>query len=121
MTPNKILVCDDSSTDLLNLKGILADAGYFVITAASGKEALAKAQSEKPDLIYLDIIMDDQDGYKTCREITKGDATKQIPVVFVSSKYQRADHVWAQMQGAKGLISKPYTPEQILENVKTFD
>ena len=74
MAINKILVVDDVATDRMHLREILTDAGYLVITAASGKEALNLATSDKPDLIFLDIVMDDMDGYffstSCCRKWT---------------------------------------------------
>lgn len=117
MPLNKILICDDSATDLAYLQDILVQAGYQVVAATNGKEALLKAKRERPDLILLDIIMDGMDGYKTCREISKDQITHDIPVVFVTSKNQQADLVWAQMQGARGMVSKPYTADQILQTV----
>lgn len=120
MAINKILVVDDSSTDLLNLKNIVSGTGCKVITATSGKQAVEMAKSEKPDMIFMDIIMDEMDGYSACREITNDPETKDIPVVFVSSKKQKADIMWAEKQGGRGLISKPYTDDQIVEKIKSL-
>ena len=64
--------------------------------------------------------MPDMDGYEACRNLQANAETKNIPVVFVSSKNQKADHMWGKMQGAKALIGKPYTPEQILETLRAF-
>lgn len=120
MAAAKILIVDDSSTDLLNLKNIVTKKGYDIITATNGKEAIAKALSEKPNLIFMDIIMDEMDGYSACREISNNAETKDIPVVFVSSKNQKADTIWAQKQGGRGLVSKPYTEDQILEKIASL-
>jgi twitching motility two-component system response regulator PilH len=116
----KVLVVDDSPTDLANIKSIIADAGYLVLTASNGKEAIAKAKAEKPELVFLDIIMPDQDGFSTCRMLANDSGTKDIPVVFVTSKNQKADRIWAQMQGAKGYITKPYSADEIIEQLKAF-
>ncbi len=113
----KILVCDDSITDLTHIKTIVESTGALAITASNGREALEKAKAEQPDLIFLDIIMPEMDGFETCRKLRDHPETKHIPVVFVTSKNQKADRLWAQMQGAKGLISKPYQPDQILEEI----
>jgi twitching motility two-component system response regulator PilH len=120
MRINKILVVDDSPADLTNIKNIVSEAGCTVISAMSGKEALEKAKSEKPDLIFLDIIMPDMDGYATCRQLHNDNVTKDIPVVFVTSKNQKADRVWAQMQGGKAFISKPYSADQIIDQIKVL-
>lgn len=117
----KILVVDDTPAMLLNLQEILADAGYRVNTAQNGKEALEKARRDKPDLVFMDILMPDMDGYEACRELHKDATTKNIPVIFVTTKNQKADKLWAQMQGGKGFITKPYTPDQIIDQIKALD
>lgn len=120
MAGQKILIVDDSSAHLLNLKNVVAKTNCMVVTASSGKEAVAKAKSEKPNLIFMDIVMDDMDGYSACREINNDPDTKDIPVVFVSTKKQKADQLWAMKQGGRALISKPFTDEQILEQIKLY-
>lgn len=116
----KALICDDSAAELANLRSILTDAGWHSVTASNGAEAVQKAAAEKPALIFLDIIMPDMDGYEACRQLQAGAETKGIPVVFVSSKNQKADQIWAKMQGGKALIGKPYSPDQILDTLKAF-
>lgn len=116
----KILVVDDSPVELANLRTLLHDHGYDTVTATTGRECMDKAIAEMPSLILLDIIMPDMDGYEACRRLRAEVKTKTIPVVFVSSKNQKADQLWATMQGAKALIGKPYTPEQILQTVRAF-
>lgn len=117
MTINKVLLVDDSPTDLANIRTIVADAGYSVLTASSGNEAVELARNEMPDLIFMDIVMEGADGYDACREITQNGETKNIPVIFVTSKNQKADRVWAELQGGKAFITKPYTPDQILDQI----
>ena len=116
----KALVVDDSPTDLLNIKGILTDAGCIVVTASDGAEAIAKAKAEKPTIIFLDVIMPGIDGYEACRLLSEDPATKGIPVVFVTSKGQKADKVWGQVQGAKGHLVKPFTAEQVIDQLKAL-
>lgn len=116
----KVLVVDDTAAHLQQLKEIVSEAGYQVITATSGKEAIAKTKAEKPSMVFLDIVMDDLDGYGACREITRGEDTGDIPVVFVSTKDQRADHIWAEKQGAKALLTKPVNSEMIVKQLETY-
>ncbi len=116
----KILICDDSAAELANLRSILTDAGWHSVTASNGTEAVQKAAAEKPAMILLDIIMPDMDGYEACRQLQANAETRSIPVVFVSSKNQKADHIWAKMQGAKALIGKPYSADQILDTLKAY-
>jgi twitching motility two-component system response regulator PilH len=116
----KILIVDDSPAELIKLRTLLTDLGHHTVTATSGAEAVQKAQLEKPQMILMDIVMPDMDGYEACRRLQSDPSTKTIPLVFVSSKNQRADHLWAQMQGAKALVSKPYESDQITNLVKTY-
>ena len=99
MAISKVLIVDDSETELANLKNIVSGTGCIVAVARSGEEAVQMAAKERPDLILMDIVMDNVDGYAACREIKRNDATADIPVVFVSSKHQKADRVWAAKQG----------------------
>lgn len=121
MSINKVLLVDDSPIDLANIRAIVADAGYSVITATTGDEAVKIARNESPDLIFMDIVMEGADGYDACREITQDENTRGIPVIFVSSKNQKADRVWAELQGGKAFITKPYSPDQILEQITALN
>jgi len=117
MAINKVLLVDDSPMDLANIRGIVSDAGYSVLTATTGSEAVDVAIKEHPDVIFMDIVMEGSDGYDACRVISQNDDTRSIPVVFVTSKNQKADRVWAELQGGKAFITKPFTPEQILDQI----
>jgi len=114
----KVLVVDDSATDRKNLEQICSGAGYAVITAKSGTEAVDKAKSEKPDAVLLDVIMPGMNGFKACRTINTDPVTNHIPVVLVSGKGEKTDRVWGEEQGARGYITKPYTAEQILDQLQ---
>ena len=113
----KALVVDDSAVDSQNLQKILIEAGWLVVTAASGAEAVAKAKSELPALILMDVNMPGLDGFSATRQLAQDPTTKGIPVVFVTGKDQKADRMFAQMLGAKAFVTKPYTPEQILSQL----
>jgi twitching motility two-component system response regulator PilH len=118
MPVKKIMVVDDSPAHLQEMQDAVSSVDAQVITATSGMEAVAKAKSEKPDIIFMDIVMDDLDGYGACRDIKQDPATSKIPVVFVTTKSNRADRIWADKQGASAMISKPYQPEQLLEQIR---
>lgn len=113
----KVLIADDSNTERLNLTRVLEAAGYEVIAAHSGNEAKALAESVNPDLIMLDIIMEDGDGYQTCRALKRNPATQHIPVIMVSSKSNEVDQQWAVKLGASGYIIKPYKDEEVLASI----
>ncbi len=116
----KILIVDDSPTEVAYLRTLLQDAGYDTVTASNGREAVAKATAEAPALILMDVVMPDMDGYEACRLLKAAPNTRSIPVVIVSSKNQKADQLWASMQGAKALIGKPPKSEEILAAVKAY-
>ncbi len=113
----KALVVDDSAVDSQNLQRILVDSGWVVIVATSGADAVAKAKAELPSLIMMDVNMPGLDGFSATRQLAQDPTTKGIPVVFVTSKDQKADRMFAQMLGAKAYVTKPYTPEQILAQI----
>jgi twitching motility two-component system response regulator PilH len=110
----KVLVVDDAAVDLKNLEKIVSGSGAVVLTASSGAEALLKAREHQPSLILLDVNMPGLDGFSTARQLGGDALTKDIPVVFVTSKNQKADRVFAQMLGAKGYVTKPYVVKDIL-------
>ncbi len=120
MAIRRVLVVDDAKPDLANLEKIVSGAGYLVTTATSGAQAIEKARSDRPDAILMDVNMDNVDGFKAARTMQSIPETKGIPVIFVTSKDQKADKVWAQMLGAKALVTKPYTPAQILEQLQAL-
>ncbi|EIJ36018.1 response regulator [Thiothrix nivea] len=113
----KILIADDSATERVNLTRILETAGYQVVPTQSGNEAKSLAESQLPDLIMLDIIMEDGDGYQACRALKRNPATQAIPVIMISSKSNPVDKQWAQKLGANAYIVKPYKDEDVLREI----
>ena len=117
---NTILIADDSATQLKYLKDILETAGYKTFTANSGNKAIALSEKIKPDLIMLDIVMDDGDGYKACRSIKKNPDLSHTPIVMVSSKSNLVDKQWAKQLGAIDYIVKPYKESEVLNTLATL-
>lgn len=120
MAVKKVLIVDDVATELKRLEQIVVDAGYTAITAVSGKDAIDKTRDQHPDAVLLDVIMPDMNGFQVCRAITTDTATKDIPVILVSSKGEKTDKVWGQEQGARGYVTKPFTPDQILKELRAL-
>ncbi len=114
----KVLIVDDAQVDRSNLEKIVSGAGHQTLLADSGAQAIERAKRDKPDLIFMDVNMPGMDGFAATRQLKADDATKGIPIVFVTSKNQKADMAWGQMLGAKGYVGKPYSSEQILEQLK---
>lgn len=106
----RILVVDDSQTMLAATKKILEGGGHQVIIAMSGEEGVEKASSEKPELIFMDLVMPGISGFEATRKITTDPETKDIPVVILTTKDQETDKVWAKRQGAVDFIAKPPGP-----------
>lgn len=117
MAIHKILVVDDSPTDRQFLLETLAKQGYQVVTAESGEEAIAKAKSEGPDLILMDVVMPGLNGYQATRSITRDDSTKDIPVIMCTSKGAETDKIWGMRQGAIDYLVKPIDPAQLLSKI----
>lgn len=115
-----ILIVDDSETERQRMDRLLAAAGYRTTVAASGTEALEAAKKGKFDAILLDVNMPEMDGYATTRALKADDCTKNIPVVLVTAKSQKADRAWGQMLGAHGHVAKPYTDDELLEQVRAL-
>lgn len=120
MPISKVLVVDDSEIELLKIERILSNAGYTVFIADNGEQAIKKAKEENPDIIFMDIVMPDMNGYETTRKLSNDSETRDIPVIFVSSKDESTDKLWAEMQGGKGYITKPYTSDKIIEKLEAF-
>jgi twitching motility two-component system response regulator PilH len=118
--PRTLLIVDDNANDLSRLEKILSAAGYQVSTAKDGSDALASVKRSKPDAVLMDVNMPGMDGFAATRALKGDAATKDIPVVLVTAKDQKADKAWGQMLGAKGYVTKPYTDEQVLSAVKAI-
>ncbi len=120
MQGKRILVVDDSATDLHLLSGYLTKHGYTVVTATSGEEGIAKSKSEKPDLILMDIVMPGMNGFEATRTISKDPETAAIPVIIISSKGQETDRVWGMRQGAKDYLVKPVAESDLLAKIQAL-
>jgi twitching motility two-component system response regulator PilH len=110
----KVLIVDDAVVDRDNLKRIVSSAGHRVLVAETGTEAVSRAKSDRPDVILMDVNMPDLDGFAATRQLKADADTKDIPVVFVTGKNQKADVAWGKMLGAKAFVSKPYQDAEIL-------
>ena len=111
---SKILVVDDSPTEIHQFKAMLEQMGHEVITAKNGRDGVKMAILEQPDVVLMDIVMPDMNGFQATRQIARGADTKHIPVIIVSSKNQETDKVWGQRQGAKGYITKPVDTNELV-------
>lgn len=107
MTIQKVLVVDDSKTELMALSEMLQKQGLQVRTAENGEEALKRLAEDKPDLILMDVVMPGQNGFQLTRAISRDPLYADVPIIMCTSKNQETDRAWGMRQGAKGYITKP--------------
>ncbi|QUY45914.1 response regulator (plasmid) [Acaryochloris sp. 'Moss Beach'] len=114
-----VLVVDDSPAELKLMCLYLKEAGYLVVSTDDAKDALSKAETQKPDLVITDVVMPEMSGFELCRSLKKNEATQQLPVIICTTKNQDLDKLWGRKQGADEYITKPYTREDFLKAVKS--
>ena len=112
MVSKRVLVVDDSPTDLQMLSTLLKKQGYDVVTAVDGE-----ASATHPPVVVLDIILPKKNGFQVCRQLKTTPDTRDIRVILVSSKNQESDKFWGLKQGADEYIAKPYRDEELLAAV----
>ena len=120
MTPEekRILIADDDPVILRLLQVNLELEGYEVVTANNGQEAVDAAVESNPHLVILDIMMPRLDGYQACEKLKANDATKDIPVIFLSAKAQQGDIDRGKSYGVAEYLTKPFDPSELLEVVE---
>ena len=112
-----ILVVDDSRTQVYATKKTLEEYGFKVITAENGKHGILAARHEKPDLIIMDIVMPEVNGFQATRYLTRHPDTSHIPIIIVSGSTQEADKAWGLKLGARDFLTKPTEPAQLITKV----
>ncbi len=115
-----IFIADDELDFVSTLRSRLEFEGFVVTTAADGKEALQRITDEKPDLILLDIMMPNLNGYQVCRELKGNDDTSSIPILMLTAKSQESDKFWGREAGADDYVTKPFDMEELLEKIGTL-
>ncbi|RZM77740.1 response regulator transcription factor [Leptolyngbya iicbica] len=113
-----VLIVDDSSALREMIAGLLVNAGMTILEAKDGAEAQQKIEASPPDLVVLDIVMPNMNGYELTRWIKTNPKTKDVPVVICSSKGEEFDRYWGMKQGADAYIAKPFRPNEMVETVK---
>ena len=116
----RVLIVDDSPSQLLGLQRIVEKLGHQVITAEDGAAGVETAKREIPDLILMDVVMPNLNGFQATRSITREPTTKHIPVILVTTKDQDTDRVWGMRQGAKAYITKPFSESELSELIVQY-
>jgi len=117
MDKQKILIADDEPAVRLIVGRILGEE-YIVLEAADGEEAIDIAKGQQPALVLMDLMMPKMDGYAACSRIKSDQATKGIKVVILTAVGHELNKRYADEMGADGYITKPFTPESLLENIR---
>ena len=116
----KIMVVDDEDDILHFLELVLREKGYEVATASSGHEALTRAQMVRPDLILLDIMMPQMDGWEVLKLLRVDEETRRIPVAMLSARTEAKDRVQGLQEGAIDYICKPFALQELLGKIETI-
>ncbi len=116
----KIMVIDDSSTIRRSAEIFLTQAGYQVVLADDGFDALAKINDHHPALVFCDILMPRLDGYQTCAIIKRNERFSGVPIVMLSSKDGVFDKARGRMVGSQDYLTKPFTKDQLLQTVQAL-
>lgn len=114
----RILIVDDSPSQLMIIKRIVEQMGHTVVTAEDGQKGVEAAKRELPDLILMDVVMPNLNGFQATRTISKTKETSHIPVILVTTKDQETDRVWGMRQGAKAYITKPINEAELAQAMK---
>ncbi len=114
----KVMVIDDSKTIRRTAESLLKKEGCNVVTATDGFEALAKIADEKPDIIFVDIMMPRLDGYQTCALIKNNQVFKDTPVIMLSSKDGLFDRARGRIVGSDQYLTKPFTKDELLSAIR---
>ena len=110
----RILIVDDSPTEMYKLTGMLEKHGHQVLKAENGGNGVALARQEKPDAVLMDIVMPGLNGFQATRQLSKSPETSDIPVIIITTKDQDTDKVWGKRQGAKDYLTKPVDEENLI-------
>jgi twitching motility two-component system response regulator PilH len=120
MAIKKVLVVDDSKTELMFMTDLLHKHGFSVKTAENAEDAFRRLAEEKPDLILMDVVMPGQNGFQLTRAITRDPLYADVPIIMCTSKNQETDRVWGMRQGARDYITKPVDSDELMAKIKAL-
>jgi DNA-binding response OmpR family regulator len=116
----KVLIVDDTVSELEVLSRILQKANIETIQATNGEDAIAMIAAAPPDLVVLDVIMPGMNGFEVIRELRANQKTEKLPVIFCSQKNTQIDYSWGLDMGADAYLSKPVDPQQFINTIQRF-
>ncbi len=121
MPVRKVLVVDDSKTELMVLTSLLEKNGMSVKTAENADEAMRRLAQEKPDLILMDVVMPGKNGFQVTRTISRDPQYADVPIIMCTSKTQETDRVWGMRQGARDYITNPVDAGELMAKNKALN
>lgn len=121
MAIQKVLVVDDSKTELMFLTDLLQKNGFSVETAQNAEETFRKLAEKKPDLILMDVVMPGQNGFQLTRAISRDPLYADVPIIMCTSKTQETDRVWGLRQGARDYVTKPVESAELMAKIKALN
>lgn len=121
MPIRKILVVDDSKTELVFLSDLLHKNGFAVKTAENAEDAMRRLEEDQPDLILMDVVMPGQNGFQLTRAIARDPQYASIPIILCTSKNQETDRVWGMRQGARDYIVKPVNAQELMSKISALN
>jgi DNA-binding response OmpR family regulator len=116
----KVLVVDDSQAEVRLIQGFLQQGGFHSVGISDPLRIEEAIEEERPNVILLDVVMPQRNGFQVCRDLKSHEPYSKIPVILVTSKTAPSDRYWGEQQGANGYIAKPFTPEELIDAVKRF-
>ena len=111
----RILIVDDSPSQLMGIQRIVEKLGHQTLTAEDGAAGVEVAKAELPDLILMDVVMPNLNGFQATRTLNKDAATTHIPVILVTTKDQDTDRMWGMRQGARAYLTKPFAEADLTD------
>ena len=115
----RVLIIDDSPTELHLFQNMLEKAGFETLVADSGEEGIKAAQKARPDCILMDVVMPGMNGFQATRRLTKDPMTSSIPVIMITTKDQETDKIWGMRQGAVEYLVKPVADKELVAMINT--
>ncbi|HEY9253347.1 MAG TPA: twitching motility response regulator PilH [Stenotrophomonas sp.] len=114
----RILIVDDSPSQLLGIQRIVEKLGHQTITATDGAAGVEAAKAALPDLVLMDVVMPNLNGFQATRTLKREPTTQNIPVILVTTKDQDTDRMWGMRQGARAYITKPFSEDELSEVIE---
>ncbi len=114
----RILIVDDSPSQLLGIQRIVEKLGHESLTAEDGASGVEVAKRELPDMVLMDVVMPNLNGFQATRTLSRESTTRHIPVILVTTKDQDTDRMWGLRQGAKAYLTKPFSEDELAEVIE---